>query len=262
MGQRDSSKTRVTPVFDALYAADPTGRQWLPRLLMLPAGGNALCLSQDYSWEIRRKGWGDREVQLAPPVALLSWLIRNPRNPISSSISSDPAVANKRREWIAGSEDRIGEGLRLLQNNPTGETWHIFEGETHPDVFIETNDLVVVIEGKRTERHPTTTTKWMPGRHQMLRHLDCAWEARGRKALLGFFIVEGCGLSIDTPPEWLAFAKDTVNPQTVASSLPHRGPQEQDAIASCFIGVVTWQRLCHEFADLGLVWTSLPDKCG
>lgn len=190
-------------------------------------------------------------------MALLSWVIRHPRKPVSGSLSSDPVKAEKRRQWIEGSRERIIEGLGLLRRDPNGGGWHIFEGRTQPDIFIETDDLIVVIEGKRTEKEPTTTTKWMQGRNQMLRHLDCAWETRGGKQLIGFFIVEGNGLSEDVPPDWHTFAADTISRSTIASSLPHRGREEQDGIASCFTGVTTWQRICGEF---GIDWTSLPDE--
>jgi hypothetical protein len=172
-------------------------------------------------------------------------------------LSSDPVKAEKRRQWIEGSRERIIEGLSLLRRDPNSYGWYIFEGRTQPDIFIETDDLIVVIEGKRSETKPTTTTKWMQGRNQMLRHLDCAWEIRGGKQLVGFFIVEGNGRSEDVPPDWHTFAADTISHPTIASSLPHRGQEEQDGIVSCFSGVTTWQRICAEF---GLDWTLLPDK--
>jgi hypothetical protein len=259
MGIHDSSKTRVEPVFDGLVKADPT--IWLPRLLALPMAGNSVPISPNFSYSITNCRWGNNEQKLAPPVSLLSWLIRHPRKPTSGKLSEDPAKAVKRQEWIDGSNDRIAEGLGLLRSNPTQEDWHIFEGETQPDVFIETKNLIVIIEGKRTERSPTTKTKWMHGRHQMLRHIDCAWEMRGNKAVVGFFIVEGLAKSEEVPSEWMAFAKETMSESAITSSLPHRGPAEQSEIASAFAGVTTWQRLCREFRGLGVIWENLPDTC-
>jgi hypothetical protein len=145
-----------------------------------------------------------------------------------------------------GSETRILEGLVLLRNNPNKEDWHLFEGQTQPDVFIQTPSNIVVIEGKRTERAPTTSTKWMAGRHQMLRHIDCAWERAVSRKVVGFFVVEG-DPDGGVPAEWLEHAKQTIGHDAVRSSLPHRGPEEQCDIAACFAGVTTWQRLCKEF---------------
>jgi hypothetical protein len=166
MGSKDSSKTRVVPVFDKLVANDNSGKTWLPRLLSLPVGGHFINLPNGLDWKIQDNGWGDNEKKLEPPVSLLSWLIRHPENMNSQILSSEPV---KRRELINGSTSRQREALKLLRNNPSGEGWHLFEGKTQPDVFIETPDILIVIEGKRTESGVTTKTKWMPWRHQMLR---------------------------------------------------------------------------------------------
>ena len=257
MGKNDSSKTRVAPVFNQLLNDDPTGCYWLPRLISLPNGGNSLSVQPNCRFTIKEHRWDANEKKLNPPVALLSWLIRHPREPVSGILSSDPSKAEIRRKWIKGSQETIIEGLSLLRHNPKGYDWHIFEGQTQPDVFIETDDMIIVIEGKRTEREPTIKTKWMQGRNQILRHLDCAWEIRGEKQLLGFFIVEGNESSVEVPSQWNTFTATTISSVTISSSLPHRGPEEQQGIASCFIGVTTWQRVCKEF---GIDYSSLPDE--
>ena len=87
----------------------------------------------------------------------------------------------------------------------------------------------------------------MPGRHQMFRHLDCAWEIRGNKRVLGMLIVEGSGDDETVPDYWRDYSERLVSAEVVASSLPHRGPAEQRAIAGSFVGVTTWQRVCREF---------------
>lgn len=143
-----------------------------------------------------------------------------------------------------------------MKDNPKREGWHIFEGNTQPDVFIQTPDIVIVIEGKRTESGATKDTKWMPGRHQIWRHIDCAWEIKGRREVFGFFIVEGDRLSYEVPAIWMDETKATMSQETLVSSFPHRGPEEQRMIHRCFIGITTWQRICKEF---GVDWKLLPD---
>jgi len=118
----------------------------------------------------------------------------------------------------------------------------VLEGRSAPDVFLATPEAVIVVEGKRTEAGPTTGTRWLPGRHQMLRHLDAAYEVAGRRAVLGFFLVEG-GESGEPPPAWLDAARATLAPETLAASLPHRPEPEREAIARGFLGVATWQEL-------------------
>ncbi len=168
----------------------------------------------------------------------------------------DPVKAQKRRELIEGSDTRLREALSLLRRNPSGEDWHIFEGTTQPDVFIQTPDLIIVIEGKRTERETTKNTKWMSGRHQMWRHIDCAWEIKGKREVFGFLIVESDGENDQVPARWIKEADITRSQEALASSLPHRGPEEREEIHQCFIGVTTWQKVCKEF---GIDWDSLPN---
>jgi hypothetical protein len=256
MGMKDSSETRVVPVFERIYSGDTTGKTWLPRLLCLPTEGNHISISRILEFSIQDKGWGRNEKKLEPPVSLLSWLIRHPHMPANSILSLNLDKEQKRRELIDGSQTRLREALNLLRNNPAKEDWHIFEGKTQPDVFIETPDILVVIEGKRTESETTKYTKWMHGRHQMLRHIDCAWEIKGRKQVFGFFIVEGEGRNPDLPQSWLKQVRTTMSQDAIRSSLPHRGPEEQAAIAGCFAGATTWQRVCAEF---GIDWEQLPD---
>ena len=38
MGERNSTRLRVEPVFDELLSCDASGRAWLPTLLALPTG--------------------------------------------------------------------------------------------------------------------------------------------------------------------------------------------------------------------------------
>jgi hypothetical protein len=147
--------------------------------------------------------------------------------------------AQKRRELIEGSDARMRHALTLLRSNPSDEDWHIFEGNTQPDVFIQTPNVMIVIEGKRTEREATKETKWMSGRHQIWRHIDCAWEIRGQREVFGFFIVEGDGLSDLVPSHWMDEVRMTVSQETSALSLPHRGSEEQEEIRRCFIGMTT-----------------------
>lgn len=256
MGKYDSSQTRVAPVFDQLYERDGTGRSWLKELLLLPSGGSPVFLPDDIDLTIEDWGWGKAEKKLDPPVALLSWLIRHPRPPLGGKLSDDVKTAEIRSELLAGSEKARLEALSLLRYNPGGEKWHIFEGQTRPDVFIQTPDVLVVIEGKRTELKPTTSTKWMPGRHQMLRHIDCAWEIAGKRRIAGFFIVEGNATEGEAPEKWMEFAAQTMDASAVASSLPHRSPEEQRAIVSSFTGVATWERVCKRF---DIDWAALPD---
>jgi len=116
---RDSSKTRVKPVFDLIDVRYRNGSDWLPQFLRLPIGGHGVHVNPNWSLTIEDKGWGDKEKKLEPPASLLSWLIRHPRMPSDSQLSEDPVKAQKRRDLIEGSDIRLREALSLLRNNPS-----------------------------------------------------------------------------------------------------------------------------------------------
>jgi hypothetical protein len=139
--------------------------------------------------------------------------------------------------------------MELLSSNrlKSERAWYVLEGPSCPDVFLETDDLIVVIEGKRTESGPTTATNWMPVRHQMLRHVDTAWEIRGDRQCVGFFIVEG-NTEGNVPDHWLDAVRTTVHPDVLAQSLPHRSQEVRTQIEEAFLGVTTWQILSHHLS--------------
>jgi hypothetical protein len=258
MGKHDSSLTRVAPVFDNLLGQDPSAEGWLSSLLQLPAGGHAGARLVEPQPPLRSWGWGQQEKALAPPVSLLSWLVRNISSTKAAAPDGDSETERSRQLLFAGDPVTVSEALSNLRPGQAPKKWYIFEGMSYPDVYLETDDTLVVIEGKRTEWAPTVKTSWMPKRHQMLRHIDCAWEIRGRRRVYGFFIVEGQGGAdaVDVPERWREAVATTVSPTAIKDSLPHRGPEEQSAIAACFLGATTWQALCRRF---NILWDSLPD---
>jgi hypothetical protein len=253
MGLKDSSSTRVNPAFTALIASDPTGALWLPRLLTLPQHGHpqatnssSLDLTIKDQKDIAWTNGGDRqEKALAPPVSLLSWLVRNVAAPAKLPKASED-TQEFRRKLLLRDSATVAQALHLLRSSASSTGWYIFEGLTYPDVYIETPDALIVIEGKRTEAGPTTHTTWMPARHQMLRHIDAAWEVRGSRQVFGFFIVEGDNNG-DVPEKWKAASLETVSLPAIDGSLPHRSPDDREGIAKAFCGVTTWQQVCQTF---------------
>jgi len=247
----DSTRTRVAPVFDALLAQDATGEKWLGALLALPRGGRSLdaglaarpgTLDQAH-WSSRTKKAERREKALEPPASLLSWLARHLGEVHTDTIAGDDTKAERRNALRAGDPATVARAIAKLRSEPKPRAWYRLEGASRPDVFLATPDAVIVIEGKRTEAGPTTSTTWLPGRHQMLRHMDAAYEVAGRRRVLGFFVVEGD--EAGAPPKaWLEAARATLSRDAVEGSLPHRPAPERDAITRGFLGVTTWQEIC------------------
>lgn len=250
-GCHDSSKTRVAPVFDQLRARSDQWIGTLLSLMQLDPRRSSQIPSLDYSFLIGR--WGDAERTLDPPVALLSWLIRNID---AKKAAEDPHLQRQ----LLGKRDpkTTYEALRALRSSyTTRPPWYVLEGPTHPDVYLETPDALVVIEGKRTERESTTATKWMAGRHQMWRHIDAAWEIRCSRRVFGCFIVEGgeSTSDVDVSGTWRDAFSNTVADDALANNFPHRSHFEMMQIASCFLGGTTWQRVCATF---GISYSALP----
>jgi hypothetical protein len=246
----DSTVTRVTPVFRAIHK-ELTTPDGLLRLLSLPEieGVSPTMLADPGTAEVIEfdsAETGMKERALQPPASLLQWLVQNlvqPDGPIVQSAET----AEKRQKLIDGDEASIQEGLKLLSEGPKARSWYVLEGPTYPDVYIQTSTALIVIEGKRTEAGPTTHTTWMKNRHQMLRHLDCAWEILQGRDLYGFFIVEGEDESGSVPGDWKAACKETNSQSAIDGSLPHRSATDKKSISGAFLGATTWQRVCCDF---------------
>ena len=250
MGTYDSSRTRVAPVLDALMDRDSSAKTWLLPLLRLGSrSAGRLGVTTSALLPGHPRWWGKNERRLDPPKALLRWLVAHASAPASDDLWGGSVTRAKRERLVARDPSTISEALRLLEGPPASRVWYVLEGRSQPDACLETDTLVVVIEGKRTERKATTLTTWMPARSQMLRHMDAAWDIRGAKRVLGLMIVEGQGgAEAVTPTDyWLTQTNEQVLLPTLANSLPHRSTEELEQIADGFLGVTTWQRVCAEF---------------
>ena len=256
MGKYDSSRTRISPVFTQLDQRDATGLSWLPALLSLPMHGRRESNVAPVG-PIRATYWTAtdgpgglvrrREKALRAPESLLHWMIDNTDKLVQPENRADVGAHGLRQELFRGDAKRVTEAQDGVRSGERGRNWYVFEGPTFPDVYIETDELVVVIEGKRRESGPTTKTTWMKTRHQMLRHMDCAFDLLKGRSLVGFFIVEGEreeSDAVDLPPKWKKYCEATTSEEAVAGSLPHRDEETRKAITKSFAGATTWQAVC------------------
>ncbi len=246
-GLKDSSRTRVAPVFDHLRSRSD---DWVRKLLSLAEGGHPSAgVRSELDLSCVQGHWAPNELALRPPVSLLSWLIRN-----ANGLDLSNNESTERRLLYKGDQVTISRALQLLRTENANRGWYVFEGPTYPDAVIETPDAIVVVEGKRTEPGATTKTTWLPGRHQIWRHVDAAWEIKGRRTVYGLFVVESGGEAVEDA--WQKAAKYTLANDTLDASFPHRGKAERDDISKSFVGVVTWRAICSAFA---LPYDSLPN---
>lgn len=250
MGIFDSSRTRVAPVFGRLQCLDPSGRLWLQGLLEL-ANTRKLPRPDAGRSRLRLAKWWPKEARLAAPPGLLRWLLENVEEPRDAEAwGRQPEVMANRRRVVDRDPDTLAGGLRGLQGRrPSPRAWYVLEGPSQPDVYLDSAEVVIVVEGKRTETAPTTSTAWMRVRHQMLRHLDSVWDHLEGRRLYGLYIVEGeSGTgSIQPPSTWHEAVESTISHEVLRGSLPHRTPDERSQIAAALLGVTTWQAICDEF---------------
>ncbi len=250
MGTYDSSRTRVAPVFGRLQCWDPSGRAWLQGLLEL-ANTRRLPRPEAGTSRLRVAKWWPREARLATPPALLQWLLEHAEESRSPRVwGRRPQVVANRRRVIDRDADTMAAALKGLQTRRASpRAWYVLEGPSQPDAYLASDDIVIIVEGKRTEATLTTSTDWMRVRHQMLRHLDGAWEHRAGRRIYGLFIIEaeeGCTLG-EVSASWHKAVELTISDEVLKGSLPHRSSDERSQIASALLGVTTWQAVCEKF---------------
>jgi hypothetical protein len=173
--------------------------------------------------------------------------------------AGDTGTTLAKRQALAEKDPRtIADAIGQLRSGKRGRRWFVLEGESRPDALLETDDLVICIEGKRTEATCTTETTWMKRRSQLIRHMDAATAAFPTKRVLGLLIVEGTGDGTARIPSehWQSESGAQYAPDMLADSLPHRSHEEQENIASGMLGITTWQAVCAEF---GIPWPPAPD---
>ncbi len=274
-GRFNSSITRVRPTFQALIDRDPSGRTWLADLLSvaphrerLPAAVLADPGHLDPD-ALRVRPYIDRilgEIPLAgcfekpvpPPKAFLSWLITHPRQlqwPLSAKrepVRYGRTTQGYRERLIgkAGVEQQgkaIDAALDALGRvGPQGSLrkWWSFEGFTEVDCCLETDRLVLFVEGKRLEPL-SPSTAWFPERSQLIRNLEVAAERAGQRAAAVLLVTE---TPIHDP-----LAEHT----TLRASTPHLNDDERQDLANVYLGQVTWKALCD---TVGVDFRSLPDE--
>jgi hypothetical protein len=270
-GRQNSSLTRVRPFFRALFASDPTGERWLPELLAvcphadrLPEAVRSrpgrLLPATTYRRPYKDKILGKVELETAfeyevdPPPSFMEYLLAHPkalRWPTTGGKRKSFGAETQRRRQalVEGPEDAraatIAEGLALLQRHGVAASkmkWWAFEGFTEVDCCLETDRLVIFVEGKRNELL-SESTDWFVGRNQLVRNLEVLGEvARGR----------ACAMLVASEH---AFADP---PRGVYDAgLPHLTTAERERVRDRYLGQVTWRALCDA---TGVSFASLPHE--
>ncbi|MBM3275907.1 MAG: hypothetical protein FJZ00_12195, partial [Candidatus Sericytochromatia bacterium] len=188
-----------------------------------------------------------------PSFSFLDWSIRNPDRlewPKGRAGEFGAETAEWRRRLINGTPDErvqaMEEGLQALNDRgvegSSQQPW-AFEGWTSVDCCLETDRLIVFIEGKR-EEGLSVSTAWFPDRNQLVRNLEVIGQLRPEKA--GFVLL----LTEETAP-------DVPGREDVPASAPHLNSGQHDQLWARYLGQATWLELCDQ---VGIAFDSLPSK--
>ena len=256
MGVYDSSRTRVQPIFDALYKQNKTGTLWLTPLLNLARRpGERVAIP---NWLDPLVEEPQYEFPANPSRSFLRWLLENPNQLAKPSQEVwdgySPTTREKREKLFNGDQVILQEAIDELysQDKLPERAWWRFEGVTKVDCVLRTESTLIFIEGKRTELGPSRDITWYPARNQVLRNLDCAAALAG-EVYTNFYvivIVEGKLLNEQRKME----LDNIVDPQTVKTSLPHLQKEQQALILEHYLGYITWEEIIDTFGlDPGLL---------
>lgn len=273
-GLYNSSLTRVYPLFGRLIAEDSTGLSWLPAILRearlanpqahpLPPFTGALlprCIEKRaISGNVLKYHGVDSlvlpacfERSIPPSYRFLRWLIEHPEKLVwpnhgkarfgaqAQVIREDLRGSHGVERQLAAQQEALSELERLGAQRAHGKWWS-FEGATSVDCFLQTENLILIIEGKRTEPF-SHSVNWYPGRNQLVRNLEVAQELAGATHFAVLVIAEK--------------ALGPLAQELIDLSLPHFSPGERRTLMGHYLGCLTWRKVC---AAVGVPYESLPD---
>lgn len=126
----------------------------------------------------------------------------------------------------------------LKKNKLPQKAWYIFEGYTHPDIYIETEDSIYVGEAKRTEDKLTDETKWLACRDQLIRHIDAVIDET--KKVYSFLIID------DEKVKYYHLSQYD-DERFYAENLPHRSQDIIKKAKESYLGYTTWSKINELF---------------
>jgi hypothetical protein len=261
----------VRPFFGRLLERDPTGRSWFSTILKaapharrLPAEligdpGDLLpelvvprpYLDRVLGHTVQLPACFERSAR--PPVAFLRWLIENPaclcwpeRRPgkrITYGGQTQQLRLNLVEPADLGTRDQTiaAAVAELASQGPGGSRrkWWAFEGFTEVDCWLETDRLVLFVEGKRKESL-SPATDWFPARNQLVRNLEVVRDVAGDKAAAVLLVTEA--------------PITELTDHVIRAGTPHLDAQARRALLEHYLGQTTWHQLCNclrvPFVDL------------
>ena len=139
MGEKNSSLTRVQPVFDYINLDIQKLNQFF----------SLFDKKVSITSKILFCKYGENEASIKPPKELLLWCINNIDKLNSVEFEkikeSDSTTHRKRYALYTNDPATKQKALTELNNEHLPQkAWFIFEGYTHPDIYIETKNEIFI----------------------------------------------------------------------------------------------------------------------
>lgn len=250
MGEYNSSLTRVAPLGEAILKNHELVNRLLDLFPNNPIKNFGEFKNENVLFKIDKLR---KEKSLRPTKEHLTKIIEKIENDEEYRISFGPKAIKggssedtirKRKLLFDLDEETLKEAKDKIDNFSSSERWGKLEGYSYPDLFIENENFILLVEGKRTENSTTDEVTYLSNRSQMVRHIENAIDyCNGQKKVIAFYIVEeGCGYENECTPE--GFAEDLKNETIKKSDALNK------AIIDSFYGYTTWQAVKGKFGDL------------
>ncbi|RZL50772.1 MAG: hypothetical protein EOP00_02640 [Pedobacter sp.] len=239
MGKYNSSKTRVTPLFNKIGSDDSMLNELFKLFkYKVPKFENESVLEICY---------GKNEKRIPAPKSMLTWMLNNlselNKLPNYGIKNNESQSYIKRKLLFAGDSKTLKEAIDAVSNveKSSDSRWYVFEGKTAPDIYIKTKESIFIGEAKRTERNITTKTLWLKNRDQLIRHIDSLLDQE--KEIYSFYLLEN-----KTFKNYYEQSMKLYNDRSYfESNLKHRNEQQIDRAFKSFIGFIFWEDLAEKF---------------
>jgi len=238
MGKYDSTKTRVTPLFNFINS-DP-----IKLNTFFSVFGKIISCEKNSKVKIY---YGENEAKIQASKSMLIWMLENPKKlnrPNDHGENDRNSSTFKKRELLfSGDSETLAEAIDSINKMPKDAKikWYILEGKTSPDIYIETEDAIFIGEAKRTEKKITTKTRWLKNRDQLIRHIDSQLDQP--KKIYSFYLLE--------KKYFEKYYKHSMqkyyDEDYFKSNLEHRNDELIDRAFNSFIGIAFWEDLSELF---------------
>lgn len=247
--QAGGARTEVVSLIAPLFARDPGGRSWLPRLLAASPGADARlgAIAGDPGWlevplavETETGLLGAFSYPSAASRELLRWYIDHPAQLTrpDSDAGASPETRVLRRALLddepPGARSRAQDRARdlLRSSAPRAPTWWRFEEPGRLDCVLLTERLAISITAPDERGGLAPATPWYPGRSELVRDLEAARRLAGGRVWAGLLISDAA------PSPRL----DADDPETIEAGTPHLDAAERADVAAAYLGRLTLEQ--------------------